>query len=124
MPRERLWIEGWDVINEGGDERGEDGEEEGEEGEEGDGDEDEGNLSGLYGVKRRRKGFPRMGDVDAVLVTGSRMLRFLFLFLLGVTFFALWFPVCFCLGGGRGEGGGDVLRLKHGGLSGPWTTIG
>lgn len=83
IARERLEIEGWDVV--GGGEEGErggegggggEGEGEGERGEEGEDMED---MGGEWGWSRR-KGFPRLGDVDAVLVTGSRM----------------WAGFCFC----------------------------
>ena len=54
IPRESIEITGWDVVN------GDAGEEyEEEEGEGAD--------------WKRRKGYPRMGDVDGVLITGSRM---------------------------------------------------
>lgn len=54
VPRERLKITGWDVVNV-------DGAEEGEEEE----------MGGEFDFKRT-KGIPRMEDVDAVLITGSR----------------------------------------------------
>lgn len=52
LPRERLHITGWDVVNP-----------------DGGGDED---MGGEWAWKRR-SGYPGLGDVDAVLVTGSRM---------------------------------------------------
>lgn len=83
IPRSRLQITGWDVVDS-----------EGGEGKNGDVDVGEGEE--LFGVKRR-KGYPRMGDVDAVLVTGSRMCIVFF-------FFWRWFlcflviVCCSCLG--------------------------
>lgn len=55
IPRGQLDISGWDVVNAG------DGQEGGDE-----------HLGGQYDWKRRR-GYPKMEDVDAVLITGSRM---------------------------------------------------
>lgn len=53
IPRERLQLTGWDVVNEphGGIE----------------------DMGGLYDWKRTR-GYPRMEDIDAILITGSSML--------------------------------------------------
>ena len=85
MPRSRLRITGWDVVDCGGrgigegedgdvgeEEEEEEGEEEMMDGEEKEEEKEEEEEGLLYGVKRK-KGYPRMGDVDAVLVTGSRM---------------------------------------------------
>ncbi len=58
VPRERLQITGWDVVNV-------DGAEEGAEEE----------MGGEFDF-RRTKGIPRMEDVDAVLITGSRRWNF------------------------------------------------
>ena len=55
LPREKLEITGWDVINE---EAAKDGEWE--------------EMGGEWNWKRR-KGYPKMEDMDAVLITGSRM---------------------------------------------------
>ena len=65
LPRERLEISGWDVVN--------------SEGATTEGEEEE--MGGEWRW-RRKKGYPRMEDVDAVLITGSRM----------------WTP-CFCAAG-------------------------
>lgn len=55
LPRETLETSGWDVVNP---ENTPDGQEE--------------DMGGDWNWKRR-KGYPRMEDVDAVLITGSRM---------------------------------------------------
>lgn len=57
LPREYLDITGWDVINS-------------DNLPEGDGKLEE--MGGEWDWKRRR-GYPGLGDVDAVLITGSRM---------------------------------------------------
>ena len=55
IPRERLKITGWDVVDmERVKEKGEDG------------------ISGEWNIERR-KGYPKMEDIDAILITGSRM---------------------------------------------------
>ena len=54
LPRERLQITGWDVVNDDGAEEGK-----------------EEDMGGEWDWKRR-KGYPEMRDVDAVLITGSR----------------------------------------------------
>lgn len=56
IPRERLEITGWDVV-------GVEGEQEGEE-----------EVMGGEWNMRRRKGYPKMEDIDAILITGSRTL--------------------------------------------------
>ena len=66
IPRESIEITGWDVVNGDAGEEEEDGGENGEENGNGD------LVGGKRGWKRRR-GYPRMGDVDGVLITGSRM---------------------------------------------------
>ena len=53
MPRSQLEFTGWDVVN---------ADPEGEEVE----------LGGMYNWKRKR-GYPSLDEVDAVLITGSRM---------------------------------------------------
>lgn len=55
IPRERLEITGWDVVNSEG---AKDGVVE--------------EMGGDWNWTRR-KGYPKMADVDAVLITGSRM---------------------------------------------------
>ena len=52
IPRDRLRLTGWDVVNdlEGGVEH----------------------MRGLYECKRTR-GYPKMEDIDAILITGSSM---------------------------------------------------
>lgn len=55
VPRERLHITGWDVVNGEGAAEGV-----------------EEDMGGEWKVKRR-KGCPELKDVDAVLITGSRM---------------------------------------------------
>ena len=55
IPRERLDITAWDVVDI-------------KEGKEG----DEEVMGGEWNMKRR-KGYPKMEDIDAVLITGSRM---------------------------------------------------
>lgn len=52
IPRDKLQLAGWDVVNE------QDG-----------GVED---MGGVYELKRTR-GYPRMEDIDAILITGSSM---------------------------------------------------
>lgn len=64
VPRERFELSGWDVVDSEGTSEEEQGEGEGE----GEGED----MGGEWDWKRR-KGLPRMGDVDAVLITGSRM---------------------------------------------------
>lgn len=54
LPRESLEITGWDVVNSEGAKEGE-----------------EEDMGGDWAWKRR-KGYPKMEDVDAVLITGSR----------------------------------------------------
>ncbi|CAD6567474.1 MAG: hypothetical protein ASARMPRED_000858 [Alectoria sarmentosa] len=58
LPRERLEISGWDVVNSEGATEGEEEE-----------------MGGEWRW-RRKKGYPRMEDVDAVLITGSRFNAF------------------------------------------------
>lgn len=58
VPRERIELTGWDVVNVEGAMEGE-----------------EEDMGGEWNWKRR-KGLPRMEDVDAVLITGSRMWEF------------------------------------------------
>ena len=71
VPRERLEITGWDVVDGGAEE------------EEGEGEGEVEDMGGEWAVVRR-KGYPRMRDVDAVLITGSRRWSFsLFVFWLG-----------------------------------------
>jgi len=55
IPRDRLQITGWDVVNSEGKPQGE-----------------EESMGGTWGWNRR-KGYPGLGEVDAVLITGSRM---------------------------------------------------
>lgn len=55
IPRERLEITGWDVVNP---DREAEGKEE--------------DMGGEWNWKRR-KGYPKLEEVDAVLITGSRM---------------------------------------------------
>ena len=54
IPRERLQLTGWDVVNM---ERAQ--------------EKDDDNLSGGWNIERR-KGYPKMEDIDAILITGSR----------------------------------------------------
>ena len=65
IPRESIEITGWDVVN------GDAGEKESR------GERGEPELGGEFvGEERgwkRRRGYPRIGDVDGVLITGSRM---------------------------------------------------
>lgn len=55
LPRDQLEITGWDVVNIGDETEGTDDD-----------------MGGIYGWTRRR-GYPKMEDVDAVLITGSSM---------------------------------------------------
>ena len=55
IPRDRLEITGWDVVNADG---APDGKEE--------------DMGGEWGWKRK-KGYPALEEIDAVLITGSRM---------------------------------------------------
>ena len=55
IPREQLELTGWDVVNT------EEGKEEGEE-----------ITGGEEWNMKRRRGYPKMEDIDAVLITGSR----------------------------------------------------
>ena len=55
IPRDRLDITGWDVINSEGAKEGE-----------------WEHMGGEWNMQRR-KGYPKLEDVDAVLITGSRM---------------------------------------------------
>ena len=55
FPRENLGITGWDVVNSTGEKEG-----------------TEEDMGGEWNWKRR-KGYPKMEDIDAVLITGSRM---------------------------------------------------
>ena len=54
VPRERLELTGWDVVNREGKEEGE-----------------EEAMGGQWNIKRTT-GYPKMEDIDAVLITGSR----------------------------------------------------
>ena len=58
IPRSRLELSGWDVVTAPD--------------AEGKGEQEEEDCGGMYRWKRRR-GYPDLGQVDAVLITGSRM---------------------------------------------------
>ena len=54
IPRERLKLTGWDVVNmEQAQEKEDD------------------NISRVWNIERR-KGYPKLEDIDAILITGSR----------------------------------------------------
>ena len=54
IPRERLKLTGWDVVNM---ERAQEKEDD--------------SISGEWNIERR-KGYPKLEDIDAILITGSR----------------------------------------------------
>ena len=58
IPRERLKLTGWDVVNM---ERAQETEDY--------------NIRGEWNIERR-KGYPKMEDIDAILITGSRTSNF------------------------------------------------
>ncbi|KAL9098185.1 MAG: hypothetical protein Q9163_006108, partial [Psora crenata] len=61
LPRDRLELTGWDVVNDVGPEDHHHQEEK---------EEEEECCGGMYNWRRRR-GYPALADVDAVLITGS-----------------------------------------------------
>ena len=71
VPRARLRITGWDVVNEGAAEGAEE------------------DMGGEWGWTRR-KGYPGLEEVDAVLITGSRRFGGFFFFVAVVWCAVLW----------------------------------